>query len=120
MLNAPTAGLGKYLTMLISRRLASVALGTVLLYGLTAMQQGTAALAAGASKEAAAAPSPAALACPARVTSTLDLPNVPACRQLLTMMEDTQHGCASLKPYTDPDDPLSTCVNPVKHAQACT
>ncbi len=110
LLSLPTADLCEYLTMLRSRRLATLALGGVLLYSLTVLQQGTAAVAAGVSEDAAADPRPAAPACPSHVTSTLDLPNVPACRQLLTMMEDTQHGCASLKPYTDPDDPLSTCA----------
>ena len=117
--SVPTPSLIECLTMLTSRRLATLALGAVLLYSVAAVQQGMAALAAGVSKDAAADPGPASPACPSRVTSTLDLPNVPACRQLLAMMEDTQHGCASLKPYTDPDDPLSTCVTPMKHLSAC-
>ena len=94
--------------MAAARRLASLTLAAVLVHSLSIAQQGMAALSA--DSEGAAGPIPAPLACPARVTSVLDLPNVPACRQLLTMMEDTRHGCASLKPYTDPEDPLSTCA----------
>ena len=110
----PTAGFREHLIMLTSPRIATLALSAVLLYGLAATQQGMAARSAGISEDAAAGPSPAAPACPAQVTSTLDLPNVPACRQLLTMMGDTRHGCASLKPYMDPGDPLSTCASSSK------
>ena len=110
LLRPPHPRLLQYLTMLRSRRVATLALGAVLLYSLATTQQGTAALIGGASVDAATDPGPAMAACPAKVTSVLDLPNVPACRQLLTMMEDTRHGCASLKPYTDPEDPLSTCA----------
>jgi hypothetical protein len=109
-LSLPRPGLRTFLAMVASRRMASLALAAVLVYSLATMQQGMAALSAGTGGDGAAGPSPAPPPCPASITSTLDLPNVPACRQLLTMMEDTRHGCASLKPYTDPDDPLSTCA----------
>ncbi len=46
--------------------------------------------------------------CPA-VTSLLELPDMQACRQLMTLAEDPWQGCPALRPVVDPEGPASRC-----------